>query len=514
MDIFSEIELDFGEDETAPALIPSQPIGKPDPIREKFYDMRSMASDNPNTWNDAKLFYRQAKFMEYFEDDYTGVREFSMYSPCYQQLGYEELRTYFTWRTSVRRGKMARASLSSVFLYIYELLANIGVGSPVEGLDKLMWVWNTYGKTLTALDDYLPHWLKHYHIYYLLPHSFSEFIEKYKLHHYYKQLFMFVPERFDLQDWLELSTYDITKSKFYKADNQQLIHDCFRRVLYDLDAMCGNRHEIFKGSYLGEFKTKSLVDLFSYRYTTHRWHMFRRANFYHWYRQPNKKVEMPDGEVFTCANDNWMVESRTPYNFCKDLIGYIIKRMEVRLREETGYKIKLSANKGVLFKATDTLMHKGITYFDVLGVINMAVSAFYKDATRVVVEVSSQNLSKIRDEAQETQERLIVEDEMPHHSVVETQSIVHVVEDASPTVSASPWETFKQTLTEIELQALTALLTNHTTIEAFAHQHGIMPEVLADSINEKAMDAIGDSVLDEALAIYDDYVTELTEMIK
>ena len=117
--------MDFADDlkkKTASIPIPSQKIGKPDPIREKIYDMRGLANNNPNTWNEAKLFYRQGKFMEEFSDDYRESKWFSMYAPCYQRLGYDELRTYFTWRTSVRRGEVLSTSLSCVFLHIASAL--------------------------------------------------------------------------------------------------------------------------------------------------------------------------------------------------------------------------------------------------------------------------------------------------------------------------------------------------------------------------------------------------------
>ncbi|MCL1888007.1 MAG: TerB N-terminal domain-containing protein, partial [Kiritimatiellaeota bacterium] len=120
---FAEIELDFD----APAT-PPQPVAAraPDPAREKFYEMRSLASGSPFARHDAELFYRQAKFMEDFYDDYEGGAPFSMYYPCHQQMSSEQLRTYFTWRASARRGHFSPTSLSYVFVYVYELLAPVG----------------------------------------------------------------------------------------------------------------------------------------------------------------------------------------------------------------------------------------------------------------------------------------------------------------------------------------------------------------------------------------------------
>jgi len=91
-DIFAEIEIGRqGDAGTVPLSLSrqSEPI-KPriiDPIREKFYEMRSLASKRPFARSDSELFYRQAKFMEDFTDDYDKNAKFNMYYPYYQNMG-------------------------------------------------------------------------------------------------------------------------------------------------------------------------------------------------------------------------------------------------------------------------------------------------------------------------------------------------------------------------------------------------------------------------------------------
>ena len=55
-----------------------------------------------------------------------------MYFPDYQSMGYEQLRTY-TWRTNVRKGVIRKTSFSYVFVYLYELLNNVGVADCRDG---------------------------------------------------------------------------------------------------------------------------------------------------------------------------------------------------------------------------------------------------------------------------------------------------------------------------------------------------------------------------------------------
>ena len=133
---------------------PDPPLAQPikpriiDPIREKFYEMRKLALERPFARSDSELFYKQARFMEDFTDDYDGDAKFNMYYPYYQHMGYDYLRTYFTWRTKVRQGEIKSISLSYIFLYIYELLSGIGVSDPTDGLDKLLDIWNTFQKSI------------------------------------------------------------------------------------------------------------------------------------------------------------------------------------------------------------------------------------------------------------------------------------------------------------------------------------------------------------------------------
>ena len=123
-----------------------------DPIRERFYEMRSLAVNNPFAYRDVDVFYRQAQFMADFTDDYWDYAEFNMYYPSYQRMGYHQLRTYFTWRTTAREGTFRTVSLSYIFLYVYELLAGVGVSDAAEGLEKLTAVWEALRLHEPALD--------------------------------------------------------------------------------------------------------------------------------------------------------------------------------------------------------------------------------------------------------------------------------------------------------------------------------------------------------------------------
>ena len=76
------------------------------------------------------------------------------------------------------------------------------------------------------------------------------------------------------------------------------------------------------------------------------------------------------------------------------------------------------------------------------------------------------------------------------------------------------WQELKAALTDTEKTALLLLLRGESDIKKFADEQGIMLEILMDGINEKAMDLVGDNLLDGEFAIYEDYIEQVKEMVE
>lgn len=82
-----------------------------------------------------------------------------------------------------------------------------------------------------------------------------------------------------------------------------------------------------------------------------------------------------------------------------------------------------------------------------------------------------------------------------------------------PELVSDPWENFNNSICDTEKQALIILLSDKQDIKQFADDNGIMLEVLIDGINEKAIDFIGDNILDENFNVYDDYMEKVKKMV-
>ncbi|MCL2248297.1 MAG: TerB N-terminal domain-containing protein [Oscillospiraceae bacterium] len=533
---FAEIEI------TAPAERPSQgetavqffraasqteplPQREIDPIREKFHEMRKLSSQKPFARTDAELFYKQAKFMEDFTDDYSGNLGISMYYPYYQHMGYENLRTYFTWRTKARDGELRPTSTSYIFLYIYELLSGIGVSDPADGLRRLLNVRETYSTTHISIEKYMPMWLKDYHVFYELPHSFFEFVEMYGLEKYYSVTLLLSGKSKNRLDLLKgISAYDVTKSKFLADGHKELYSNCLQAVLDAVETLCAKNNH-------------SLMSLFVYNTSKKTvWRPFKNALFGSDAPQADREVLLSDYEQYACKNGAWSVILPIFFSSQKEFVGYLLKKTESCLRNAVNYKFKLIAETKVGNKGFMELSRISSKKSEFDKVIEQAVAQFYKESTRTVVTVNHKNLSKIREEALETQEQLIVEDDdnrpepdnQPQISLqaqtpAEDDSNRPARSDYSPLPISEPfpepengWTTLKNALTQTELKALSIVLQDSTGVKAFADECGIMLEVLADSINEKATDHIGDGILEvtDSVMVYDEYTKDVESMIE
>jgi len=487
------IELHYAP---APIGTPAAPIGRrlADPARERFYGMRSLAAGDRRAFDEAYIFYRQAKYMEDFTDDYEGAAQFSMYYPEYRHLGFEQFRTYFSWRTKIRRGETPPASASYLFLYIYELLSCVGVSGPAESLDKLMAIWESGQGRDRAISAHLIRWLKDFHIYYELPHSFLDFVYSYNLHEYYPGLNSNDGgEENSLTFWNRISGYNIVNSRFYKAGNEAGLNACFDYVYDGIRA-------------LFEKNNVKIEKFFSYGVNARfHWRPFQRAVFYNWLLQPDRVVELPGGETYFCKGGRWTVDASVHDAARKDLIGYTLKKMEACLRKAVNYRHLLSVNPG---RISNDFRKLGVPFSKFNKAIEQSVADYIKSTTRTVVTVDQDNLARIRMEALGTQGRLLVSDDS--ESVTEPAPV-----PVPPASAAGGWNAFFDALDDTERGAVSLIVSGGAQLKAFADRRGVMLEVLLDGINEKAADHIGDNILDvgDGVIIYDEYKDALTGYI-
>lgn len=514
---FAEIYVEDRKPERQEQTV-SQPIHPRNPEDEErsrlFLEMRRIYK-YPRTINthgqDVSFFYQQAKMMEHFEDDYPEHAEFSAYFPEYQKMTDEQLRTYFTWRTNVRRGAVEETSLSYVFLYIYELIHNIGVTDSIDGFEKMMYIWKEYGKYEPKLGKYMADWVKDYYITNSFDVSFAELVRQEEL---LQEYYDFSKEESFFALYAKLSNYRFEKSAFYSADTEPIFRDCFNYVVKILDEWLRENGIYFD-------------DLIYYGHKGCAWLPFEKAVFaMRSMRFPEKKtVRISNAEIYFYENGRWTSSrNRIRRKNGRFLLGYLFRRIEQFYRNAMGFKRKFNADrKNVdLSQLEDTAVEPN----EFFAKTDAAILAFYRNSQKVSVTVDPDNLEKIREKALLTQEKLLANPEEEKRKIDAAEQIrpdshcggkQEKPEPELAPVSGDPWKTFASSLSDTEREALRIILNGASfrELQAFSRDRFVMPEVLADGINEKAMQAVEDNILEfaETMFVFDEYKKELEGVI-
>ncbi|WP_367341572.1 TerB N-terminal domain-containing protein [Limosilactobacillus sp.] len=112
-------------------------------------------------------FCRQGQMLADFQDDYQPIVEFQRYYPDYHSMNLAQLHTYLTWRTRLRAGDFSVNSTSYAYVYIYELLNNIGVDDAAAGYRLLKYFKDRYAPSYhKKMAAYLSKWMQDYVLYY------------------------------------------------------------------------------------------------------------------------------------------------------------------------------------------------------------------------------------------------------------------------------------------------------------------------------------------------------------
>jgi hypothetical protein len=271
-----------------------------------------------------KIFYKQAKFMEDFEDNFNEQGEFYNHYPTYQDMNDHQLRGYFSWRTIVRRGFIEKTSISFVFIYIYELLNQIGVSSPEEGFFALKNFRAAYKEIDFYIDSYIKLWLKDYVVYNNLDKSLLEGLLDTNFNAAVSTLLNYKSSSMDevFSALSALSSYNFEKSGFFKKHP-----DDFKNVTYDVFSALFDYYEkkgkdAFCEKFLGTFYTSS-------------YHMFNSAVFYDQVCNNDYVYVINDFSKYMCKDGKWRRKSFFPYEGRdKQRVQAILKHIDSVMRQK------------------------------------------------------------------------------------------------------------------------------------------------------------------------------------
>ncbi|NMP36830.1 MAG: hypothetical protein GX051_01700 [Clostridiales bacterium] len=457
-------------------------------INPQYRGMKKLASgDEAYSHSPAKIFYKQAKFMEEFEEDFDYHGEFIKYYPTYRDMNDLQLRGYFSWRTAVRRGDIKKTSLSFAFVYIYELLNLVGVASPQEGFDALRNFWSAYRELDSGIDRYMRLWLSDFTVYYNLDkallYEFSDVAFDDALCVLADSAKHTRDEVFDALNML--SSYNLGASKFY-AEYPVQVKTVACAVFTKMSEY-----------YAAKRKNTLCENLFGKPYKGS-YHMFATAVFYDSLNRENFTYEVNGALKYTCVRGKWSCERCLGCREKSRKLGDMLRAVDFFMREKYAYAHKLKPVpvtkllEGVIKKETDSCLEAE------------------KRAEEAKIEIDISRLGDIRRAALETQEKLIIEPELDCESEPDIPAEAPV--DAQPDEP----DACCPVLGSAEYSLLRCLISGEDFLDT-VRQSGSLLSVLADSINEAFFDTFGDTVIvfdGDKPEVLDDYRDELKEMLK
>lgn len=423
------------------------------------------------------IFIKQGKLLAAYEDDYVYDRRVTHYFPTYQSLTNPELRGYFSWRTKLRRGNLQKTSLSNAFLYIYELLNQIGVTDPMDGYRKLTEFRDAYG----ALDDgilpYLNLWLMDYVVYYNLDAGLLADDPQVRFNRGIAVLDS-IQSRGDeevIRAVKQLSPKWLERSKFYREYRE----DCDTVIVRVLRQMSAHYNARCK---------KTMVEQYFGSFSQYRVILFDAAVFHERQVEGSRQYMVDENYIYRCRNGLWSVQKYNCLPHSNGKLGDVLKAIDGVMRECYGY------GRPIQYKL-DTKWILKIIQEEARNLLTEKKAAEEKKIT-----IDYSRLARIRSDAAVTRDRLMVEEEAE--------------EEAPPVQTPAPAEEPEDTpLTKDEYRLLQSLLYGRDY--SWVRSSGLMLSVLVDGINDKLYDTFSDSVLlgDDPPELIEDYIADLKEMI-
>ncbi len=446
---------------------------------------------NEDNWSFTrnKSFYRQAKFMEDFKDD-AEIVAFSRYYPTYQDMNAAQMRSYFTIRKMLRLGLRPEVPVSYLFVYIYELLMNVGVKNPEEGYELLDELFESYRISEPRVSVYLKYWICDYIVYYNLSDKCGKYFSKViqsdrditALSDYRNiddDLFFDVLSR--------ISTYNAEKSKAYVKMPEDYRKITVRVMRHAIPVVEAREHKNIVNVCFGARQRVPCT-------------MFSGAVFYNPNPPAQRIFEVSPVRHYCCNNGLWSV-----FGFQ----GKIIRRNEDKLgmiMHETDRIIRMKFHCG-----TQTL--KRIDDAETESLIRDVIDGYVREkeeAARPKIEIDLSKLDAIRSDADVIRDAMLTEDDK-----IENQNVAIVYDNSSDNEEPSV-DAVSDTVLDEDETAFVHLLLNGGSWKSFLREKHIPEGVMIDGINEKLMDEFQDTVIvDDGTGpeILEDYKDEIIGLL-
>ena len=483
--------------------------------KKKISRLRQMKALSASNVTDAnKLFYLQGTFMDDYVDNYDINVPCNKNNPVYNNLTIYQLRSYFSWRTLIRNKLYKQTEQSYVFLYIYELLNKIGVKNEIDGLNKIIDLWQNYRAFDNSFDKYLSNWVKDYYIINRINIDFNLIEEEFpiknndNLENISEILIGNYENKLEFLD--SISNYHILKSKIMEHKYSFLINLVIPEIFKNLDKYFSENNLSFVNITFGEFKKKY-------------WNVYENAIYFNNKLESDFVFKFKNLETYYRKGNNYYKETFELSQYSKCIVGYILKNIEITLRE----CLKFSKNLKVNISSLDELSSNAELYSVVTDkkfnmIINNTIKKYLiehkteinniitKEKKEEIV-IDANKFNEIRKSSSRIQEKLIVEEE--NYLEKEEQIEIEIINS-----SQDIFKNLIDNLNTVELDFLKKIVNNEprNNLIDYSKQNNILFEIMIENINKVALETIGDNLIEDnsdEIIIYAEYIDSLKEKL-
>lgn len=478
----------------------------------RLRQMKALSASNVTDTN--KLFYLQGTFMDDYVDNYEINVPCNKNNPVYNNLTIYQLRSYFSWRTLIRNKLYKQTEQSYVFLYIYELLNKIGVKNEIDGLNKIIDLWQNYRAFDNSFDKYLSNWVKDYYIINRINIDFNLIEEEFpiknndNLENISEILIGNYENKLEFLD--SISNYHILKSKIMEHKYSFLINLVIPEIFKNLDKYFSENNLSFVNITFGEFKKKY-------------WNVYENAIYFNNKLESDFVFKFKNLETYYRKGNNYYKETFELSQYSKCIVGYILKNIEITLRE----CLKFSKNLKLNISSLDELSSNAELYSIVTDkkfnmIINNTIKKYLiehkteinniitKEKKEEIV-IDANKFNEIRKSSSRIQEKLIVEEE--NYLEKEEQVEIEIINS-----SQDIFKNLVDNLNNIELDFLKKIVNNEprNNLIDYSKQNNILFEIMIENINKVALETIGDNLIEDnsdEIIIYAEYIDSLKEKL-
>ena len=471
-------------------------------IPDKIREMLALYDYGDDTLaQKSRLFYRQGKLMEDYEDDAPWQGEYWQYFPTYHDLTVRQLRGYFTWRTHVRKGDFRPIATSIAYLYLYELLCGIGTDSTEDALSKMKAFEAGFldsGIGDPGMRKNLRRWRFEYAVIHGLPvETVLEYADPSVLEKDRALAALKNPKQHtDEEVFSALCAFAgkrLRESPVCAGDGSKgkhLFAEVWRRLSepYQEDGKTGGRN-IFYACF-GERRP-------------YRWHPLANAVYWEECGLPDADFVLNECRSYHLRRGKWQEKRYEQLHFDMDKFHAVIHEADRLFRKElkTGHYLRKKPEEAWVTPYIEAVM--------------AAERWAELEAAKPKITIDFSGLEKIRNDALVTRDSLLTDEEMDADDAPPMGKQEEAPREESKADEDAPACSTFNGLDALHLRILMSLLRGQSADDIIQNNH-LMPSIVTDTINEALFDEIGDNVLvcdGDRMSAVEDYIEDVMELL-